>query len=90
MIYGYARISTNKQSIDRQIRNIVNAEPSAKIIEEVYTGTSIVRPKFEALLKHVKSGDTIVFDSVSQVCMSIFTCILTVCIILYHRFADLW
>ena len=66
MIYGYARISTNKQSIDRQIRNIVNAEPSAKIIEEVYTGTSIVRPKFEALLKHVKSGDTIVFDSVSR------------------------
>lgn len=39
MIYGYCRISTNKQSIDRQIRNIKAAYPDAVIVEEIYTGT---------------------------------------------------
>lgn len=40
MIYGYCRISTGKQSIERQIRNIKAAYPGAVIIEEIYTGTS--------------------------------------------------
>ena len=67
MIYGYARVSTQKQNIDRQIRNIIKAYPEAKIIEEEYTGTKILgRKKFEKLLKNVKTGDTIVFDSVSR------------------------
>ena len=34
MEYGYCRISTRKQSIDRQIRNILSEFPKAKIIEE--------------------------------------------------------
>ena len=32
MIYGYARISTNKQNIDRQNRNILKLHPGAKLI----------------------------------------------------------
>ena len=66
MIYGYCRISTNKQSIERQIRNIEREYPNAKIIKEVYTGTKINRIEFNKLLKVVKQGDTIVFDSVSR------------------------
>ena len=67
MIYGYARISTFKQNIERQIRNILKIYPTAKIIEEEYTGTKIEgRKKFEQLLKTLKSGDTIIFDSVSR------------------------
>ena len=64
--YGYARISTPKQSIDRQIRNIRTAYPTAIIYQEVYTGTEINRKRFDALLKVVKAGDTIIFDSVSR------------------------
>ena len=41
MIYGYTRISTKQQSIERQIRNIKDLYPNAVIIEEVYTGTKI-------------------------------------------------
>ena len=37
--YGYARISTPKQNIDRQVRNILAAHPQAHIIKEVFTGT---------------------------------------------------
>ena len=67
MIYGYCRISSKKQSIERQVRNIKNDYPEAIIIEEVFTGTKTYeRRKLQNLLKKVKSGDTIVFDSVSR------------------------
>ena len=67
MIYGYTRISTNKQNIERQIRNIRKIYPSSEIIKEVYTGTKTFgRTKWNALMKRVESGDTIVFDSVSR------------------------
>ena len=66
MIYGYCRISTSKQNIERQVRNIERDYPNAKIIKEVYTGTKIDRIEFNKLLKVVKQGDTIVFDSVSR------------------------
>ncbi len=65
-IYGYARISTPKQSIERQIRNIRSEYPTSIIYQEVYTGTEINRKRFDALLKVVKAGDTIVYDSVSR------------------------
>lgn len=65
--YGYCRISTSKQNIERQIRNIREAYPAADIRQEVYTGTKILnRPEWNRLLKKIKSGDTIVFDSVSR------------------------
>ena len=67
MIYGYCRISTKKQNIERQIRNIQKAYPTADIRQEVFTGTkSEGRKVFEQLLKIVRSGDTLVFDSVSR------------------------
>lgn len=65
-IYGYARISTKKQNIERQVRNIQAEYKEAVIVREVYTGTSLSRPEFERLLKQVKKGDTIIFDSVSR------------------------
>ena len=65
-VYGYARISTSKQSIDRQITNIRKEYPTAEIYQEAFTGTKADRPEWSKLLKRVKSGDTIVFDSVSR------------------------
>lgn len=66
-IYGYCRISTKKQSIERQKTNIKALYPNAILITEEFTGTKIEgRKKFNALLKAVKEGDTIVFDSVSR------------------------
>ena len=67
MIFGYCRISTDRQNIERQIRNIQKEYPDAIIKQEVYTGTKTDgRKVFEQLLKIVRSGDTIVFDSVSR------------------------
>lgn len=66
-IYGYCRISTKKQNIERQIRNITSAYKDAHIIKEVFTGTKFQgRTELDKLLKIVKANDTIVFDSVSR------------------------
>lgn len=66
MLYGYCRISKAKQSIERQIRNIKATYPEAVIIQEVFTRTRIDRKEWQKLFNKVKSGDTIVFDSVSR------------------------
>lgn len=65
-VYGYARISTVAQSIARQVRNIEREYPSAMIVQEAYTGTKIDRKEWNKLFAEVKTGDTIVFDSVSR------------------------
>lgn len=66
--YGYARISTKKQKIERQIENIKRYCTEAIIYQEAFTGKSKSheRQEFEKLLKRVKAGDTIIFDSVSR------------------------
>lgn len=67
MIFGYARVSTDKQNIDRQIRNILALNSSAKIYQEHFTGTKTTgRHEFQKLLNKVVPGDTIIFDSVSR------------------------
>lgn len=71
--YGYTRISTPTQSIDRQVRNIKALYPDAEIVKEAYTGTKIAgRAAFEGLLKQVERdiknnhSVVIIFDSVSR------------------------
>ncbi len=67
MEYGYCRISTPKQSIDRQIRNIKEQFPDSVIIQEVYTGTKFQgRKELDKLLKILKPNDTVIFDEVSR------------------------
>ena len=66
MIYGYARVSTPHQKLERQITNITNFYPKAQIFREHFTGTTQSRPIWDKLINLVQSGDTIVFDSVSR------------------------
>ena len=66
MIYGYCRISKAKQVIERQIRNIKVAFPDAIIIQEIFTRTRMDRKEWMKLMKIIKPGDIIVFDSVSR------------------------
>lgn len=66
ILYGYCRISRPQQSIARQIRNIKALYPNAIIIQEAYTGAKMDRPEWNKLMKVIKTGDTIIFDSVSR------------------------
>lgn len=65
--YGYCGISTAKQNIERQVRNIVSFYPNATVVKETFTGTKFQgRKELDKMLKKVRTGDTIVFDSVSR------------------------
>lgn len=64
--YGYCRISTAKQKVERQIENIKSAYPEATIITEAFTGTRMDRPAWSKLVKQLHSGDTIIFDEISR------------------------
>ena len=66
MTYAYCRVSTKHQRIARQITNITELYPKATIIKEFYTGTTQSRPQWDKLITQIKTGDTIVFDSVSR------------------------
>lgn len=65
-IYGYVRVSTMRQSIERQIKNIKKEYPEAIIFHEEFTGTQMNRPKWNELYSSLKKGDIVVFDSVSR------------------------
>ena len=65
-VFGYCRISTARQNIERQERNIKEYDSTAVILKEAYTGTEDDRPIFTKLMKTVRKGDTIIFDSVSR------------------------
>ena len=65
--YGYCRISTSKQNIDRQVRNILREYPDAIIVKEVYTGSVFQgRKELDKIISKAVAGDTIIFDSVSR------------------------
>lgn len=65
--YGYCRVSTAKQNIERQERNIRAAYPDAVIIKEIYTGTCFQgRKELEKILARVQEGDYVIFDAVSR------------------------
>lgn len=66
-VFGYCRISTAKQNIERQVRNILTSYPEAEIYKERYTGTKVQgHRELDKILRLVQPGDTIVFDSVSR------------------------
>ena len=66
-LYGYCRISRKSQNIERQVRNITAAFPAAHIVKEAFTGTKIEgRKELDKLLKVLKAGDTVIFDSASR------------------------
>ena len=66
-IYGYCRVSSPKQNIDRQIRNIKAKYENAIMVKETFTGAKVEgRKEFQKLLNKIKEGDTIIFDSVSR------------------------
>ena len=55
-----------RQKLQRQIDNIKAVYPEAVIVCEKHTGTAISRPEFDKMIKNLKTGDRVVFDSVSR------------------------
>lgn len=68
MTVGYARVSTPKQKLERQISNLKAAYPDVVIVAEVFTGSTDNRPKWTKLMRQCRAGivSKLVFDEVSR------------------------
>lgn len=66
-IYLYCRVSTAKQNIERQERNLLQMYPNGIVVKETFTRTSFQgRKEWNKIMRLVKAGDLIAFDSVSR------------------------
>lgn len=70
MIYGYARVSTVKQSqngnsLDEQ-RELLTAAGAQEIVTDSYTGTKMERPAFTELLNRLQEGDKLIVTKLDR------------------------
>lgn len=65
MIFGYARVSTDAQSLDRQI-DALNKYGVDELLTEKMTGTKRSRPELDRLIDKMREGDTVVIESLSR------------------------
>lgn len=71
MIFGYARVSTNQQELNTQIKKLSDAG-ATKIFNEKYTGTKTVgRSQLELLLDTIKPGDEVIITKIDRLARSI-------------------
>jgi DNA invertase Pin-like site-specific DNA recombinase len=63
---GYARVSTDAQDEALQVRALEAAGIDALFIDHGVSGTATSRPRFDALLADLRSGDTVVVYSLSR------------------------
>lgn len=64
-VWGYARVSTVQQNLDRQL-DMLKRYGVEKIYKEKMTGTRRNRPELNRLLARMKQGDTVVIESLSR------------------------
>ncbi len=64
-IFGYARVSTEAQNLDRQIDALKKYGVDV-IYNEKMTGTKKDRPELTKLLERITKGDTVVIESLSR------------------------
>ena len=64
---GYARVSTTKQSLKRQLDALAGTGlPVDRIYTDKKTGTTVDRPGLAALLGYARAGDTIVVHTLDR------------------------
>jgi DNA invertase Pin-like site-specific DNA recombinase len=69
MIFGYARVSTTEQSLERQLQELQQAG-AEEILKEKITGTKADRPELNRLLDKLRSGDLILVSDLTRLSRS--------------------
>ena len=65
--YGYIRVSTKEQRIDRQLIALKDFGISEKcIFTDKLSGKDFERPQYRRLIKKIKPGDTLVIKSIDR------------------------
>ncbi|WP_016691787.1 recombinase family protein [Rhodococcus rhodochrous] len=77
--FGYARVSTTRQNLDRQLDAIagVGVDPDRIYVDKV-TGRTMDRPEWRRLDAHLKEGDRLVVDNLDRLGRSALEVINTV------------
>ena len=70
MIYGYARVSSSDQNLDRQL-SALNAAKIESVFTDKASGKNMEREGFEALLEDVEIGDTVIVVSMDRLSRSL-------------------
>ena len=70
MIYGYARVSTADQNLDRQ-KDALGKYGIDRLYCEKMSGTKKNRPELDAMLRELRDGDTVVIESLSRLGRSV-------------------
>lgn len=67
MHYGYARVSTRDQNVDRQL-DALRAFPveDQRIYVDYYTGATFERPRYRRLVRRLHKGDLVVVTSIDR------------------------
>lgn len=66
-LYGYVRVSTKEQNLDRQILALREfGVPEKQILQEKQSGKDFERPVYRRLMKKLKPGDTLVIKSIDR------------------------
>ena len=66
-VYGYVRVSTKEQNLDRQILALREfGIPDRFICQEKQSGKDFERPVYKRLVKKLKPGDTLVIKSIDR------------------------
>src|SRR5712692_12123111 len=68
-VYGYARVSTDGQSVDAQIRELRGAG-AAKVFREVASGAKTDRPQLRRLLSEIAAGDVVMVTRLDRLARS--------------------
>ncbi|MFJ7738872.1 recombinase family protein [Lysinibacillus sp. NPDC097287] len=69
MIFGYMRVSTVEQNLDRQKEALLEAG-CEKIFEEKVTGTKRERPELNKMLEQLREGDTVIIKDLTRLSRS--------------------
>ncbi len=69
MVFGYARVSTQEQNLDRQIDSL-KISGAEEIIQEKITGTKADRPELNRLLDKLRKGDIILVSDLTRLSRS--------------------
>ena len=69
MKYGYARVSTDGQSVDAQVRQLTKAG-CKKVFREVASGAKTDRAQLRRLLDQVEAGDVVTVTRLDRLARS--------------------
>ncbi|MBQ3106792.1 MAG: recombinase family protein, partial [Eggerthellaceae bacterium] len=66
-VYGYARVSTRDQNLDRQMLALAEFGVEERFIyADKASGKDFDRPRYRALLRRLREGDTLVVKSIDR------------------------